>query len=198
METILKYRIAFITVLFGAFGGALSLLLKVEDLKNYYPALAALIALLVSLLISFLIKGRWSVPFRNQLKVWATGLFILFIGATILHTYYVITRTFEYEDFDVTNRYVKGEYSNSALDYQRQYPNLTDQEMLFHYFEGSAGRDIYWKKDTVDKNVFALILTYSGVVLFFVACISLLAEVLATKYTKSSKKNYAPEPNGNT
>lgn len=191
METILKYRIAFITLLFSAFGGGLSVLLKIENLKNYYPAVAFLIALLVSLLISFLIKARWSTKFRNQLKIWSTGLFILFLGATAFHTYLIIDRTFEYQDFDVTNRYVKGEYSNYAMDIQKQYPNLTDQELLYNYFEGSNGIDVYWDKGSINKNVFWLILTYCGVVLFFVACVSLLTEILASRYGKSSKKIYS-------
>ena len=89
MIAILKYRVLLITILFGAFGGALSLLLKIEDLKTYYPSLAILIALTVSLLISFLIKAKWNIRLRNQLKAISVVLFILFLAAAVLHTYYI-------------------------------------------------------------------------------------------------------------
>jgi hypothetical protein len=191
MITILKYRVALITLLFGAFGGALSLLLKVEDLKTYYPALAALIALTVSLLISFLIKAKWNTHFRNQLKAVSVVLFLLFLGTAGLHTYYIIDRTFEYKEFDEVNRYVKGSYSPMAYEYRKKYPNLSDEEILYQNLGGSTAIDVYWTKDSINKNIFSLIITYCCVVLFFVACISLLLEVSASRYKKQKKKAVA-------
>ena len=188
MITILKYRILFITLLFGAFGGALSLLLKIEDLKTYYPSLAILIALSVSLLISFLIKAKWSTRLRNKLKVIVAIVFFLFLGTAFLHTYYIIDKTFEYRNFEEVNRYVKGDYSAIAKQYKSQHPTLTDEEALYNDFGGSGGINIYWTKESVNKNILILIITYSMLILFFVACVSLLTEVLAGKYSKSSKR----------
>jgi len=191
MIAILKYRIILITLLFSAFGGALSLLLKIEDLKTYYPSLAALIAFTVSLLISFLIKARWNIHFRNQLKGYAVGLFILFLAAAALHTYYIIDRSFEYREFDQVNRYVKGSYSPLAYEYKKKYPNLTDEEILYEHLGGPSAINVYWTKESINKNIFSLIITYCCIVLFFVACISLVLEVIASRYKKQKKKAHA-------
>lgn len=191
MITILKYRILFITLLFGAFGGALSLLLKIEELKTYYPSLAILIALSVSLLISFLIKAKWSSRFRNKLKVIVAVVFIFFLGTAFLHTFYIIDRTFEYRNFEEVNRYVKGDYSELAKQYKSQHPTLTDEEALYNDFGGPSGINVYWTKRSVDKNILLLIITYSMLILFFVACVSLLTEILAGKYSRSTKRIHA-------
>lgn len=188
MIAILKYRVLLITILFGAFGGALSLLLKIEDLKTYYPSLAILIALTVSLLISFLIKAKWNIRLRNQLKAISVVLFILFLAAAVLHTYYIIDRTFEYREFDEVNRYVKGSYSSLAHDYKKKYPNLSDEEILYERLGGTSAIDVYWTKESINKNIFSLIITYCCIVLFFVACISLILEVIGSRYKKTKKK----------
>ena len=188
MITILKYRILFITLLFGAFGGALSLLLKIEDLKTYYPSLAVLIALTVTLLISFLIKSKWNRHFRNNLKIAATVLFIFFLVAAFLHTYFIIDRTFEYREFDKVNRYVKGAYSETGINYRKEHPRQKDQEALYNGFEGPAGIEIFWTKESINKNIFLLIITYCCIIIFFVSCISLVTEILAAKYSRSTKR----------
>ncbi len=188
MIAILKYRILFITILFGAFGGALSLLLRIEDMKNYYPSLAVLIALAVTLLISFLIKAKWETKFRNNLKIAATALFVLFLISAFLHTYYVIDRTFEYREFDQVNRYVKGDYSAAAIEYKKKHLYQKDEEALYNEFGGTSGIEIYWTKESINKNILLLIMTYCCLVMFFVGCISLLVEILSSKYGKSTKK----------
>lgn len=188
MIAILKYRILLITILFGAFGGALSLLLKVEDMKTYYPSLAILISLAVSLLISFLIKAKWETRFRNKLKLAATVLFVLFLVSSFFHTYLIIDRTFEYREFDKMSRFVKGDYSAIASDYKTKHRYQTDEEALYNEFGGTEGIKIYWTKESVNKNIFLLIVTYCCIVLFFVSCISLLIEILSSKYSKSTKK----------
>lgn len=188
MITLLKYRVLLVTFLFGAFGGALSLLLKIEDLKTYYPSLAVLIALTVSLLISFLIKARWETGFRNKLKVAATLLFVLFLVSAFVHTYLIINRTIEVREFDTMSRYVTGDYSAAGLAYIKAHPTQTDKEALYNEFGGAEGVPIYWTPTSINNNILLLIITYCAVVLFFVACISLLAEILSGKYGKRGKK----------
>lgn len=188
MITLLKYRVLFVTFLFGAFGGALSLLLKIEDLKTYYPSLAVLIALTVSLLISFLIKAKWETGFRNKLKIAATLLFVFFLVAAFLHTYLIINRTIEIREFDEMSRYVTGDYSPAAKEYLNAHRNQTDKEALYNEFGGAEGIPIYWTPKSINNNILLLIISYCAVILFFVACISLLAETLSSKYGKKGKK----------
>ena len=188
MLTILKYRVLLITAIFGAFGGALSLLLKVEDLKSYYPSLAALIALIVSLLISFLIKARWNTRHRNKLKIVSALLFGLFLATAFFHTYYVINDTFEYREFAKMTRYVKGEYTQAAINYKKGHPAEEDIDALKNYFGGTAGIGLFWTRTSINNNIFKLIVTYCCLVMFFVGAVSLVTEVLASKYSKSTKR----------
>ena len=191
MIQLLKYRVLFITLLFGLFGGALSLLLKIDEMQAYYPALASLIALCVSLLISFLIKSRWNTHFRNKLKLVATVLFVFFLIAAALHTSYFLNNTFKYEGFGgKTAYYVKGSvYTPAALKCRKDHPVITsDAAMLELCFEGTGGKGQAWTEQSINNNVLTLIVSYCTVILFFVAVVSLLVEILVLKYDKSNKK----------
>ena len=186
---VLNDRVTYITAIFALFGGALSFLLKIEDMKTYYPALATLLALLVSLLVSLLIKGKRDRRSKNRMKIWALILFLLFLGCAFLHTNFVINHTFEYNEFDKVSRYVKGEYSDSGLAAKKKYPMLNDEQMLYKLMDGTDGIEIFWTKSSVDHNVFMLIMTYCGVVMFFVASITLLTEILAEEKNKPKRKS---------
>jgi len=188
MIKILNNRVTYLTVIFGLFGGALSLLLKIEDMKTYYPALASLIALLVSLLVSLLIKGKRGPAQRRLFKIMAAVLFFLFLVCAILHTNFIIKKTFEYHEFDQMSRYVKGEYSTLGLTAKQKYPNLTDEQILYKKMGGPDGISVYWTKSSIDNNVFLLIISYCGVIIFFVAAITFLTEVLAEQDKKKSPK----------
>lgn len=185
---VLNNRVTYITVIFGLFGGAISLLLKIEEMKTYYPALAILIALLVSLLVSLLIKGKRNPKIRYVFKITAAILFLLFLVCAVLHTNYIINRTFEYHEFDENNRYVKGVYSDSGLVARKKYPMLNDEQILYQKMGGTDGIEIYWTKSSVDSNIFLLIISYCGVVMFFVASITFLTEVLAEEENKPNRK----------
>lgn len=186
---VLNNRVTYITIIFGLFGGALSFLLKIEDMKTYYPALASLIALVVSLLVSLLIKGKRDRKSRKRLNVWALILFILFLGFAALHTNYVITKTFEYQEFDEANRYIKGNYSQTALELKKKYSHLSDSQILYQKMSGVDSIKQFWTPESVDMNVFILIATYCGVVLCFVAVITLVTELLAEDKTTTKGQN---------
>ncbi len=185
---ILNNRVTYITLIFGLFGGALSLLLKIEDMKTYYPALASLIALLVSLLVSLLIKGKKGPAQRRLFKILAALLFFLFLVCAILHTNFIIKKTFEYHEFDQMSRYVKGDYSPAALAAKQKYPMLTDEQILYQKMGGPDGISVYWTAASIDNNVFLLIISYCGVIIFFVASITFLTEVLAEQEQKKPRK----------
>lgn len=190
-------RVIFITLLFGLFGSALSYLLKIDELQSYYPGLASLIALCVSLLISFLIKGKWTTAFRNKIKGVAAILFTLFIIAALLHTYFFINSVFKYEDFNGNvSYYVKGNvYTQAALKCRKQHPEInSDAAMMVSCFESPEQKTEAWTEESINNNVFKLIISYCAVIIFFVATVSSLTEILASKYkSKSSLKKDKPE-----
>lgn len=198
MVSFLKYRVVFITLLFSLFGGALSLLLKIDEMQTYYPALAALIALSVSLLVSLLTKGKWTTSFRKKIKVAATVLFLLFLATIAFHTYYFINNTFKFVNFGGKVAYhVKGStYTDAALRCRADHPSeiTSDAKMLELCFEGLPGKTDAWPEDSIKQNVFKLIASYSVVILFFVATISLLTEVLASKYTRHKQRTKQDGP----
>lgn len=188
MIKILNNRVTYITLIFGLFGGALSLLLKIEDMKAYYPALASLIALLVSLLVSLLIKGKRGPAQRKLFKWLAALLFFLFLACAIIHTNFIINKTFDYHEFDQMSRYVKGDYSTAGLGAKQRYPTLTDEQILYKKMGGPDGISVYWTASSINHNIFLLIISYCGVIIFFVASITFLTEVLAEQDKKKSRK----------
>lgn len=190
MLVLLKLRVAFITLLFGLFGSALSLLLKIDELKNYYPALAALIALCVSFLISFLLKNKWNISFRNKIKKIAFLLFVLFLISSFIHTYFFINSVFKYKDFSGNiSYYVKGsEYTQAAIKCRKEHPNISsDAAMIVNCFESPEEKTEAWTEESINRNTLLLIISYCFVIIFFVGTISLLTEVLASKYSKSKR-----------
>lgn len=198
---VLNNRVTYITVLFGLFGGALSFLLKIEDMKTYYPALASLIALVISLLVSLLIKGKTDRKSKSRFKISAIILFLLFLGFAAIHTKYVITKTFEYHEFEEVNRYVKGAYSDTAYALKKRYPHLSDENMLYQKMSGVDSIKQYWTPESVETNIFILIATYCGLVLCFVAVITLMTEILADeddikKPRRRKTKKTVVEPGG--
>ncbi len=195
MVTFLNLRVVFITLLFGLFGGALSYLLKIDELQSYYPALAALIALCVSLLISFLIKGKWTLAFRNKIKKIASLLLVLFIISAFVHTYLFINSVFKYEDFNGNiSYYVKGSvYTQAAEKCRKEHPDISsDAAMMTACFESPENKAEAWTEDSINNNVFGLIVSYCAVIIFFTGTVSLLTEILASKYTKAVKGVKSP------
>ena len=160
MVTFLKLRVVFITLLFGLFGGALSYLLKIDEMQSYYPSLAALIALCVILMISFLIKAK------------------------------CINSVFKYRDFNGdVSYYVKGRvYTEAAIKCRKDHPKITsDAAMMVACFESPEEKTEAWTEESINNNIFLLITSYCLVIIFFVGTVSLLTEILASKYT--SKKS---------
>ena len=189
MVTFLKLRVVFITLLFGLFGGALSYLLKIDEMQSYYSSLAALIVC-VTLMISFLIKAKWTIAFRNKMKKVAALLFSLFLIAALIHTYLFINSVFKYRDFNGdVSYYVKGRvYTEAAIKCRKDHPKITsDAAMMVACFESPEEKTEAWTEESINNNIFLLITSYCLVIIFFVGTVSLLTEILASKYT--SKKS---------
>ena len=120
----------------------------------------------------------------------------MFLVAAAFHTFYFIHDTFKYEDFGgKTAYYVKGSvYTEAAMNCKRKHPEITsDAAMLELCFEGLEGKMQAWSEDSIKTNVYMLIISYGVLVLFFVATVSLLCEVLVLKYTKSHSKLQGPK-----
>lgn len=136
-----------------------------------------------------------------QLKVrWATIiLFVLFLVSCFLFIWlFRFQLTFEMKEFDSekmstdtsgiaayrTVRYVKGTYyTPDAMAYIKDNPaSEQDAVELVKAFGGSSEIKSIWDDRSRNLAQFYLMLCYSAFVLLFVANISLLCEVLATKY----------------
>jgi hypothetical protein len=86
------------------------------------------------------------------------------------------------------SRYVKGNYTEAALSYKKEHPFQKDEEALNKFFGGPSGIELFWTEKSINTNLFKLIISYCCLVMFFVGSVSLLTEVLASKYSKSTKK----------
>ena len=191
MIKLLRYRAALITVLFGLFGGAISKLLVIDEMTWYYTALASVIGLVVNLLVSFLLKGRWSRRMKNHTKMACVLVFLALIATVFLHTKYFIEGTFAYRDFDdQVSYYVKGdEYTAVARKFKEEHPFIeSDTDLIQEGFGSPAEKGKAWTKESIQKNMLRLISTYSLIVIFLVALVSILIEVLMGHYAKSTEK----------
>ncbi|TAL44339.1 MAG: hypothetical protein EPN92_08985 [Chitinophagaceae bacterium] len=201
MGTILQYRVAFITALFAIFGGALTLLLQIDEMETYYRSLAPLLALVVSLFISFMLKMKWSTKARNFLKVIISVLFGLLLIAVYMYTKFFLKATFPFRDSeDKVAYYVKGDkdsYTQVATDFRKKNPGITsDAEMIRMGFEGPHNKRYAWTEESISNNILWLITGYCIVVILFVGAVSFLSEILSLKYPKSTKRSSAPKKRG--
>jgi hypothetical protein len=197
MHTILKYRVVFITALFAVFGSALTLLLEIDEMENYYRSLAPLLALVISLFISFMIKMKWSVKTRNRLKITISVLLGLLLVAVFMYTRFFLKATFPYRDAEnKVAYYVRGDknsYTQLAIDFRKKNPAITsDAELIRLGFEGPHNKRYVWTEESISDNVLWLITGYSIIVILFVGMISFLTEILALQYARSTTRVSTP------
>lgn len=191
MISLLKYRAALIAVIFGLFGGAISHLLKIEELTFYYTALASIIALVVNLMVSFMLKGKWNTHVKYSLKAVCLFLFAGLILILYTHTRYFLEGTFPYKDFeDQVSYYIKGtEYTPAAKAFKLENPYIhSDEDLIREGFGSPEEKDKVWTQESINSMWMKLITSYCLIVILFVALISVLIEILMTKYGKSTKK----------
>ena len=191
MIVLLKYRAAFIAVLFGLFGGALSKLLAIDEMVFYYAALASIIGLVVNLMVSFMLKGKWNTHVKYSLKAISGILFAALIISLYWHTKFFISGTFAFENFNNDiSYYIKGsQYTPIAQRFLQENPLIhSDEDLIREGFGSPAEKDKVWTQESIDANWLKLLTSYCLIVIFFVALISLLIEILLSKYGKSTKK----------
>lgn len=191
MISLLKYRAALIALIFGLFGGAISYLLKIEELAFYYTALATLIALVVNLMVSFMLKGKWNTHTRYSVKAVCLFLFAGLILILYTHTRYFLEGTFPYRDFEgQVSYYIKGtEYTPVAKDFKLENPYIqSDEDLIREGFGSPDEKDKVWTQESINNVWLKLITSYSLIVILFVALISILIEILMSKYGRSTKK----------
>jgi hypothetical protein len=194
MIKLLKYRAALISAMFALFGSALTNLLVVKEMGWYYTGLAALIALVVNLLVAFLLKGKWSIHFRNNIKAIAFLLFLGMLFTVYLHTKYFLECTFQHEEYNGEGGYyIKGDvYTKAALQYKAENPFIVSDEELVEKGFSVADKDKVWTPDSIKGNTLKLISSYSFCVIFFVGIISILLEVLIGHYGRTTIRTMEP------
>lgn len=191
MIILLKYRAIFIGLLFGLFGGALTKLLAIDELAFYYTALASIIAIVVNLMVSFMLKGKWNTHVKYSVKAVCIFLFLALIIALYSHTNYFLRGTFPYRDFeDQVSYYIKGnEYTPIAIKFIEENPYIqSDEDLIREGFGSPDEKDKVWTQASINSNWMKLLTSYSLVIMFFVALVSILLEILINKYGKSTKK----------
>ena len=182
MLSILKSRVTLVTALFAAFGGGLSLLLKIDEMQRYYVALSALVAFLISLLLSFLLKGSLKRKAKQSLKIILSVGFILFIIAALYHTRSFLEKTiaYHYPAGSSVSYLVKGNtYSTEGDSKKALHPTMTDEEIIYHQLGGPLGKRHLWNQSEIDANTFSLISSYIVLIIFFSGSVFALLEILA-------------------
>jgi energy-coupling factor transporter transmembrane protein EcfT len=196
MVNLIKYRAFLITAIFGLFGGALTSLLNIEELKSTYIGLSLLISLVISLLISFFLKLKWTRKTRDRVKMISLALFLLMLVAMYFFIKTFNNNTFYYKDI-VSKKggyYVKGdELQDNAKSYMEAYQKAKGTELspeqLIIDKGGPENADQVWRKTSINNNKLGLLVSYSLLVITFVSSVCLLTEVLASRYKKSTEKS---------
>jgi len=200
MKEFLDKRIYIITFIFGLGGGVLSTLLDITEISNAtLTSIAVIFAFLISLFISFLLRTRWTS--KTKLRVTVISFCMLLISMFLAYNYFdqYNRLTFTYsEGFQVDStpvavyppslRHLKGcYYSETSINVQKQHKltfkyKISDSALLFDYYGGLRGMEYVWDSASIECAKRTMFLSYSLFVLFLSATISLLAEVLYTKY----------------
>ncbi len=190
MLSILKSRVVLVTALFAAFGGGLSLLLKIDEMQSYYIALSSLVAFLISLLLSFLLRGTFKKKQKQMLKIILSVGFVCFIVAALYHTNLFLNATSPYRFPPGTTSYLvrADDYSINGKTYKGKYPSLADDQILYMHLGGSGGKTFLWEQRDINSNTFKLITSYIILLIFFAGTVFALLEILALYYAPSVRK----------
>ncbi len=188
--SLLKSRVVLVTFLFAAFGGALTLLLKIDEMQRYYIALSSLVALLMSLLLSFLLKGMVKKKQKLILKAVLSAGFICFIGSALYHTNLFLNATIPYRyPVGSTSYLVKANaYSKQGEKFREKYPSLADDQLLYMHLGGAPGKTFLWEQRDINANTFKLITSYIILLVFFAGSVFALLEILVMYYAPSLAK----------
>jgi hypothetical protein len=190
MLQLIKYRLAVVTLLFAAFGGALATIIGIDELRLQYVGLACLITFVINLLVSFLLKQKWEKRYKQRLQVISFAIFVLLITAIAFHVYFFQSNTFRYIGFNKQESYhVKGEsftYLGDSLS--RSHPTMEPAEILSKYLGGPQQASSLWKQETITSNVLILLASYGSIVICFSFLVSILVETLALKFPKTALK----------
>ncbi|MDN3687452.1 hypothetical protein [Cyclobacterium jeungdonense] len=192
MIKLLQYRAALVTVMFGLFGGAISNFLVIEEYSWIYFGLASILGLTVNLLVSFLLKSRWSKGIKNNIKMVCIFLFTAMVVNLYMHTKFFLERTFAYRDFNnEVTYYVKGtEYTSLAKAFKLANPQIeSDADLIMEGFGSPLEKGKVWTEASIIESWLKLISSYALFIIFFVALISILIEVLMGQYGKTTAKS---------
>lgn len=188
----MQYRAALVTVMFGLFGGAISNFLVIEEYSWIYFGIASILGLTVNLLVSFLLKSRWSTGIKNNIKIVCIFLFTALVVNLYMHTKFFLERTFAYKDFNnEVTYYVKGtEYTHLAKEFKLANPQIeSDADLIMEGFGSPLEKGKVWTEASIIDSWLKLISSYALFIIFFVALISVLIEVLMGQYGKSTAKS---------
>lgn len=70
----------------------------------------------------------------------------------------------------------------------KAHPLMGPSDVLAKILGGAHEADLLWKGETITKNKLILLASYGLIIIFFSFLVSILVEVLAFKYPKSSMK----------
>lgn len=206
MKEFLDKRIYIITFIFGLGGGVLSTLLDIKEISSVtLTSIAVIFAFVISLFISLLLRTRWTgkTKFRVTLISFCMLLISMILAYNYFNQYDQLTFTYS-EGFPLDSNgnkvnlysvtHLKGcWYTENAKNAQRQEDNkvpgkydISDSALIFNYYGGLDGMGYVWDRASILCAKRTMLISYSLFVLFLSATISLLAEVLYTKYKHKS------------
>ncbi len=189
MKFLIRYRVLIIAAFFALVGIALSVLVKVEELRWYYISLAPLLAVLVGFLILFLLKKESSKRILGKLKSIAVAFFAAFIIGLFFYISLFNRSTFQFVHANGKATYhIKGNktsYSEAALAFKKQNPGISDDELIRLGFVNPDNKKWAWSEDSIKKNSLSLVIGYCILIVLLAAFLSFISESLAQKSVRN-------------
>jgi hypothetical protein len=201
MNKLLLARAALIAALFSLFGGVLSALYDVDDIRTYvYISMACLFSFITSLLISFFLTGKWNAKIKKIYIIILPVFFIISFAGFIWYETLFDKYTFSYTPYSIGSDSLPHADTRLRLLRSDQYTDTVkkiirdnnytneselDSSLIDNWAGGYPLRNKLWVNGAISGVKIYLMSVYIGLIIVLTIIISILIEVLFRKYHRT-------------
>ncbi|MEP6584973.1 MAG: toll/interleukin-1 receptor domain-containing protein [Ginsengibacter sp.] len=186
---ILRYRTFFMIVISTLLVAVVTGIFGIHALRFQYIAIAALSLFVTSMLVLSLLKSKMQYRLRSRLQLICISFFTVFIAALAFHIYYSQSNTFPYTGFGgKAAYYIKGNgFTHLGDSLMKAHRYMAETDILRKLLGGPGGASRLWIPASIISAKIKILFSYTAVMIFFGLFISILTELLATKYKPATQ-----------
>jgi hypothetical protein len=198
MNKLLLARATFISALFALFGGVLSSLYNIDDVRtSTYVSMAGIFSFMTSLLVSFLLSGKWTLKAKRIYIFLLPLLILLSFAGFVWYEKVFDNYSFPYTPYSIGADSLPQAGSRLRLLRSDQYTDTVkkiiidnhysnesdlDSSLIDDWAGGFPYRDKLWVKGAISGVKIYLMTIYISLIMALTIIISLLIEILSKKY----------------